>query len=127
MKLLLDTHVLLWWLEDDARLGESAREAIRRIPHFTCFSDASLWELAIKSRTGKMRADLAQVEAGAEQSGFTRLPIKASHFYRLKALPDHHGDPFDHLLIAQAIAEDATLVTIDEAIMRYPVPTMRCR
>ncbi|MEA3041985.1 MAG: hypothetical protein QOC65_1474 [Sphingomonadales bacterium] len=80
-----------------------------------------LWEIGIKNRTGKLNVPIAGVIADAEEKRFTRLGIEDGHLRALAALPSHHRDPFDHLLIAQAIAEDASFVTRDRMAARYPV------
>lgn len=126
MKLLLDTHALLWWLENDDRLGDQARNCISNPANIVLISDASLWEIAIKSRIGKLKVDLKQIEREAEGSDFTRLAIRPDHIHAILQLPNHHRDPFDHLIIAQAIIEEATLVTTDRRISRYAVQMMAC-
>ena len=126
MKLLLDTHALLWWQDDDARLGQAARASMMDEAVRVLVSDASFWEIAIKTRAGKLRVDLGALDRAMRADGFERLPIARAHFDRLLTLPAHHRDPFDQLLVAQAIEEDATLVSADVAIARYPVRTMPC-
>ena len=121
MRLLLDTHVLLWWLSDDRRLPERARSAIADPGSEVLASVASLWEIVVKVRVGKLDADIAAIERAVVDEGFTRLAISPSHLAALAVLPRRHRDPFDHLLIAQAIGEDALLVTEDQAMHRYPV------
>ncbi|RHW17920.1 type II toxin-antitoxin system VapC family toxin [Sphingomonas gilva] len=126
MKLLVDTHVLLWWLEDDGRLGSHARDCISDPANIVLISDVSLWEIAIKSRIGKLKVDSSLIEREAAGADFTRLAIRPNHIHAVLRLPDHHRDPFDHLIIAQAIIEDATLVTADRRIGRYQAKTMVC-
>ncbi len=121
MKLLLDTHALLWWLEDDAALGQHARERIEDPPNEVLVSVVSLWEIAIKTRIGKLRADVTEIAGAIEQEDFAMLGIGVEHLRALAELPRHHRDPFDHLLIAQALVEDATFVTADRNAARYPV------
>ncbi len=125
MRLLLDTHVLLWWLSDDRRLPERARSAIADPGSEVLASVASLWEIVVKVRVGKLDADIAAIERAVIDEGFTRLAISPSHLAALAVLPRQHRDPFDHLLIAQAISEDALLVTEDQAMHRYPVNLLR--
>lgn len=127
MKLLLDTHALLWWQADDPQLGGAARSAIADPAVTVLVSDASLWEIAIKVRTGKLQVDLAAVQRASVADGFERLAITPAHIGDIIGLPAHHRDPFDHMLVAQAIAEAAVLVTDDAAIPLYPVQTLGCR
>ena len=126
MKLLLDTHALLWWLADDDRLGRQAREVIEDPANDILVSVVSLWEIVVKRRIGKLRADTKEVLDAVQQAGFARLDISAAHLLTLQALPMHHRDPFDHLLIAQAITEDATFITDDRDIRRYAIPLVGC-
>lgn len=126
MKLLLDTHALLWWLADDARLGPAARHLIEEPANDILVSTASLWEIAVKQRVGALDVDVDEVLAEVPRQGFRLLGIEAAHLRMLAGLPLHHRDPFDHLLIAQAIAEDATLVSADERATDYPVRLAPC-
>ena len=128
MKLLLDTHALLWWLADDAQLGPRARDLIADPGTTVLVSTASLWEIAVKRRVGKLEADLGEIMAALDDEGFERLDIGSAHLLALAGLPmlPEHRDPFDHLLIAQAIAEDATFVSEDRHTPRYPVRSMTC-
>ncbi|MGH8909273.1 MAG: type II toxin-antitoxin system VapC family toxin [Egibacteraceae bacterium] len=118
MRLLLDTHVVLWWLADSPALSGQAASAIERGGGYV--SAASVWEIAIKRALGKLEApeDLAEV---VDASNLLRLPIQFEHALIVGALPHHHRDPFDRMLIAQAQHEGLTLVTSDALIMRYPV------
>lgn len=126
MKLLLDTHALLWSLGDDARLGQAARDLIVDPANDVLVSVASLWEIVIKARIGKLDADFAEVDRALDVQGFARLPIEPRHLDALSRLPAYHRDPFDHLLIAQAQVEQATLITDDRNIARYAVETVGC-
>lgn len=121
--LLLDTHVFLWWRSDDPALGASAREAIARA-EAVFVSAASAWEAAIKQALGRLEIP-DRFAAGVEQSGFASLPITFAHAERAGSLPPHHGDPFDRMLVAQALEERLTLVTKDAAIAAYDVPILR--
>ncbi len=125
MKYLLDTHVLLWWLNDDQRMGRVTRAAIADPSNDVFVSVASLWELTIKQRIGKITADVAHVASGLPNFGFTMLGVTVEHLSALRDLPSHHRDPFDLLLITQAITEDATFVSEDQVIGRYPVRLIR--
>lgn len=125
MRYLLDTHALLWWLDDDSRMGQATRSAISDPANTIFVSVVSLWELTVKARIGKLKVDVDAVMAAPAQEGFTLLTVMIDHLATLRALPSHHGDPFDHLLIAQALAEDAMFISSDRVIGRYPVRLMR--
>lgn len=117
MKLLLDTHVILWWQRDDRRLGRAAREAIATAD-LVWVSAVSGWEISIKCALGRLQ--LAEpFSALLAADDFTELPVRLTHTGALDVLPPHHTDPFDRLLIAQAIAEKATFVTHDRAFETY--------
>lgn len=128
MKLLLDTHALLWWLSDDPSLGDGARDVIADPGNDVLVSIVSLWEIVVKARIGKLRADIRTVAAAVEEGGFTRLDLAVSHLLTLDRLPvdPAHRDPFDHLLVAQAIAEDATFMTEDRRMAAYPARILSC-
>lgn len=126
MKLLLDTHALLWWLADDDRIGPQARELIADPGNDVLVSVASLWEIVVKLRVGKLEADLKELLAAIERDGFALLGISPMHLLTLAELPMHHRDPFDHLLIAQAMTEDATFVSEDRNTPRYAVRVVTC-
>ena len=121
MRLLLDTHVLLWALNDPARLDGATRSLLEDSANEVLFSAASIWEIAIKARLG--RADFAarpeQVAREARMTGFVELRVNADAAARVADLPLHHRDPFDRLLVAQAIAEPARLYTVDPLLPRY--------
>ncbi|WP_028220667.1 type II toxin-antitoxin system VapC family toxin [Paraburkholderia oxyphila] len=124
MKLLLDTHLLLWAAAGAAELSAGARELIGDPGHTPQFSVASLWEIAIKRALN--RADF-QVEPRVLRrnlldNGYEELPVLSTHVMALEGLPPIHRDPFDRLLVAQAIAEGVTLLTHDESVARYPGP-----
>lgn len=121
MRLLLDTHVLLWALSTPQRLRNDARVEIEDRNNEVLFSAASIWEVAIKSAL--RRADFAVspgvVIAAALQSGFTELPVRSSEAGRVASLPGHHRDPFDRLLVAQAVSEQLPLYTADANLAAY--------
>lgn len=123
MRLLLDTHVVLWWINDSPRLRADWREMILRPTSDVLVSVATLWEIVVKTRTGKLKADLGEIEAVLEADRFQQLAISSLHLKTLASLPAHHRDPFDLLLIAQAISEDAILFTEDRVMRRYPIKT----
>ena len=121
MRLLLDTHALLWWLSDDAALGPQARALIAEPANEVFVSVASLWEIVVKLRVEKLAANIAAVCAAVEAEGFGVLDIRAAHLVGLAGLPAHHRDKFDHLLLAQAQAEGLTFVSADRHVPLYPV------
>lgn len=122
MRLLLDTHVFLWWREDSPRIVSAAREAISGAD-YVFVSAASAWELAIQSALGRLRL-AASVEEGVEESGFDKLYIEFRHAAAVADLPRHHGDPFDRMLIAQAGVEGLTIVTHHRQFEPYGVPVL---
>lgn len=126
MRLLLDTHALLWWLNDDDKLGNHARYLIRDPENDVLVSTVSLWEIAVKVRIGKLDADVEEILTILPEQGFDRLGITDAHLVALAALPLHHRDPFDHLLMAQAIAEDAHFVSQDQNVVHYDIPFVTC-
>ncbi len=127
MRLFLDTHVLLWAIEGNRRLGPQARSAITDRDNDVLFSVVSIWELLIKIRVGKLHLDWRKLSAVASEAGFRRIGVEMAHLESLAFLPRHHGDPYDHLLLAQASVEEAILVTSDEHMTRYGIACMDCR
>ncbi len=119
MRLLLDTHVLLWWVSADRRLSKSSRELLASGENDIAVSVATFWEIAIKKALGRVEIDLQDLDRAVKADGFEELPIRVSHTLRLDALPQHHRDPFDRLLVAQSIAEGRHLVTRDKSIIAY--------
>jgi PIN domain nuclease of toxin-antitoxin system len=122
LRLLLDTHVVLWWQTDDRRLGREARKAIATAD-IVWVSAVSGWEATIKAALGRLRLD-EKFRILVAADDFTELPVSLTHTERLLDLPPHHGDPFDRLLVAQALVEKATLVTHDRAIEPYGAPVI---
>jgi len=118
-RLLLDTHVFLWWRADSRQLGRAARNAIGAA-EIVFVSAASAWEAAIKAALGRLRLP-ASIEAGVIDSGFQKLPISFAHAEAAAALPAHHADPFDRMLVAQAGIERLALVTHDRRLQPYDV------
>jgi PIN domain nuclease of toxin-antitoxin system len=119
-RLLVDTDALLWWLSDDPRLSERAREAIADAANEPLVSAASIWEIAIKRSLAKLSAPddlLAQIAT----QGFGWLPVKNEHAWQVRELPPHHRDPFDRLLVAQSLIERIPVVTRDERFAGYGV------
>lgn len=121
--LLLDSHVLLWARGAPGKLSDEARCAVEDGARAVFFSSASIWELAIKQAKGKLDLPDRLVESTIER-GFTELPIRSRHARLAGALPLHHNDPFDRMLVAQAQAERLTLVTSDPRIAAYDVPVL---
>jgi PIN domain nuclease of toxin-antitoxin system len=126
VKLLLDTHALIWWLSDDTRLAGRARGLIADPANDVLVSVVALWEIVVKQRVGKLRLDISQVVEAVERGGLGLLDISAAHLLTLATLPAHHRDPFDHLLIAQAISEAATFVSDDRRVATYAVRSITC-
>ncbi|MFW5882957.1 MAG: type II toxin-antitoxin system VapC family toxin [Verrucomicrobiota bacterium] len=127
MRYLLDTHVLLWWRQDDPRLPHRWDRVLGAPEeHELLFSVVSIWEIAIKRSLGKLRMDIStEAFAGTlvSQHGFRRIPLEVHEIARIEKLPDHHRDPFDRLLIAQAIELRATALTNDAHWPHYPIET----
>jgi PIN domain nuclease of toxin-antitoxin system len=123
VRLLLDTHALLWWLADDRRLQAGARKAIGDVGNEIYVSAASAWEIAIKAGLGKLSAPDDLPEQLTANS-FTPLDVSVPHALAVRHLPDHHRDPFDQLLVAQAQLEGLTIITADERITLYNVPVL---
>ncbi|HEY7619491.1 MAG TPA: type II toxin-antitoxin system VapC family toxin [Solirubrobacteraceae bacterium] len=117
-RLLVDTHALLWWLTDDAALSTAAREAIADPANEPIVSAASVWEIAIKRSLGKLQAP-EDLPALISEEGFQWLAIGVDHAWRVHGLPMHHGDPFDRLLVAQALTEGLAIITKDPWFAAY--------
>ena len=124
MKLLLDTHLLLWAAGEPERLSEKARALIDNLENELLFSAASLWEVAIKRGLGRkdFQADARLLRRGLLDNGYTELPIVSDHVVATESLPPLHKDPFDRILVAQATVEGITLLTIDSLVAKYPGP-----
>jgi len=127
MKLLLDTHLLLWAANDPARLPEAARVLIENVENELIFSAASVWEITIKNSLGRQdfRVDARLLRRGLLDNGYTELPITSEHAVNLDCLPSQHKDPFDRILVAQAMVEGITLLTSDAKMSGYPGPVRR--
>ena len=124
MKLLLDTHVLLWAAGEPRRLSKQARTLIDNPENELLFSAASLWEVAIKRGLGRedFNVDARLLRRGLLDNGYSELPIISGHVVATDSLPPIHKDPFDRILVAQATVEGVTLLTIDSVVARYPGP-----
>lgn len=124
MRVLLDTHVFLWWVEGDRVLPAKARAALADQENECLISLASAWELVVKVALGKLKLALPvkrYVVEHAAANGFRMLDIRMAHVGRVETLAPHHGDPFDRLLIAQALEEKLPLVTADPVFRKYGV------
>lgn len=121
---LLDTHVLIWWLEDPSKISEAACEVIAKPAHTVYVSAAAAWEMGIKKAMGRLDfpADLADV---LENGGIHTLPITLKHGLAAAELPAHHQDPFDRMMVAQAVMEDLVLITRDPMIQQYDVAQLK--
>ena len=124
MKLLLDTHLLLWAATENQKLPKPARRLIDSPDHELFFSAASLWEVAIKRGLGRedFKVDARLLRRGLLDNGYRELPILSDHVVATESLPPIHKDPFDRVLVAQATVEGITLVTTDALIAQYPGP-----
>ena len=120
MRLLLDTHVFLWWWSGDRKLTTAIRNSIARAPE-VFVSAASAWEISVKLALGKLHFE-GGVHEAIEACQFDELPIAVRHAEALYGLPRHHSDPFDRMLVAQATVEALTIVTHDRAFEAYQVP-----
>lgn len=120
MALLLDTHVVLWWLGDDDTLDSETKDRLD-VDSEIFVSVASVWEVGIKQALGKLTGD-ARLAEYVRDSGFAVLPISADHATTASALPLHHRDPFDRMLIGQALVEGLTVMTRDRVFGAYEVP-----
>ena len=119
-RLLLDTHTLLWWLADDPALSTLARAAIADPGNEPLVSAASVWEIAIKRSLGKLTAPEDLLER-MQAEGFSWLAVESAHAWQVRALPFHHADPFDRMLIAQAIVDGLPVITADHRFRAYGI------
>ena len=124
MKLLLDTHLLLWAAGEPRRLSKRARTLIDNPDNELLFSAASLWEVAIKRGLGRedFKVDTRLLRRGLLDNGYSELPILSDHVVATESLPPIHKDPFDRVLVAQATVEGVTLLTVDPLVAQYPGP-----
>lgn len=118
MRILLDTHVYLWWLQDHPKLSTAGRDKIVAASE-VYVSSASIWEATIKAGIGKLEVDIHQLVAEISNNGFQELPISAKHAAMVAQLPDIHRDPFDRILVAQALCEPLRLLTADGILSGY--------
>jgi PIN domain nuclease of toxin-antitoxin system len=127
MKLLLDTHLLLWAAEGPRRLSKIARSLISNPDNELFFSAASVWEIAIKRGLGRtdFQVDTRLLRRGLLDNGYIELPITSEHTIAVETLPAIHKDPFDRILIAQAMVEGITLLTVDPLVAKYSGPVSK--
>ncbi len=124
MRLLLDSHALLWWLSGDSSLSTVAAREIEAADSTVTVSVASIWELSIKIASGRLSIGDEDLVWAVRASGFDELDVTSRHAVAAAALPRHHGDPFDRMLVAQAQLEGYRLVTRDRRISHYDVVTL---
>jgi PIN domain nuclease of toxin-antitoxin system len=127
MKALLDTHVVLWWVTNDPQLSSTVRDIITDSGNTLYVSVASSWKIIIKSHTSKLplpEPPTQFIRSCLTANSFKSMAIDLSHVLQVDNLPDHHKDPFDRILIAQAQAENMPILTIDHLIIKYPVQTI---
>lgn len=127
MKLLLDTHLLLWAANEPNRLSKAARMLIEDSANELLFSAASIWEIIIKSSLGRddFQVNARLLRRGLLDNGYTELPITSEHAVNTDCLPSKHKDPFDRMLVAQATVEGITLLTNDRTLLNYSGPIQR--
>ena len=127
MKLLLDTQILLWAAGQPERLSAAARKQLNNPKNELLFSAASLWEIAIKSSLGRddFRVEPRLLRRGLLDNGYTEVPVTSEHAVNIDNLPDLHKDPFDRILLAQALTEGITLLTADAQLARYRGPVRK--
>jgi PIN domain nuclease of toxin-antitoxin system len=123
MKLLLDTHAFIWWDSKPELLSRRVLTALEDVANDLLISAASLWEIQIKHQAGKMNLNmpLAEIISKHQADETVILPITHVHVLALEDLPNHHKDPFDRILVAQAIVEDATIISKDPLLSQYPI------
>jgi PIN domain nuclease of toxin-antitoxin system len=120
---LLDTHIFVWAMESNKLLPESIKNKIANPNNKVFVSVASIWEIIIKRNLKKIKVDF-DIETSIEKAGIEIIPIETSHALEIEKLPHHHKDPFDRMLVAQAIAENLIIITEDEKIKKYDVSTL---
>ncbi len=119
MRVLLDTHILLWWLKDDSKLSTDAVNIIENPTNDILISAVNTWEIAIKKSMGRIQIDMNELLKSIKSSGLGVLDITVNHTCQVSNLPYHHKDPFDRMLIAQSIVEPMRLLTHDDTLIQY--------
>ena len=127
MKLLLDTHIILWAAAEPEQLSSQAKSLIEDPQNQLYFSAASLWEISIKNKLGRadFKVDLAVLRRNLLDNGFVEIAINSAHTIGVDTLPNIHKDPFDRILIAQTAVEGVTLMTADSVVAEYPVAVVK--
>lgn len=126
MRLLCDTQIIIWWLQDDPKLKVRVLALLTDQANEVLYSTVSLWEIALKHRLGRLQADVEAVDRHCRGRGLTPLKIELAHLTALSRMTGVlHRDPFDHLLIAQAVAEGVPFLTADRVVQRYPVDVIK--
>ena len=127
MRAILDTHVILWWVTNNPQLSQAVRDIIADSENTLYLSVASSWEIIIKFNTGKLplpEPPTKFIQSCLSVNRFENMAIDLHHVLQLNTLPDHHKDPFDRILIAQAQVENIPILTVDRMIIQYPVQTI---
>jgi PIN domain nuclease of toxin-antitoxin system len=124
MKFLLDTHILIWSLQNNNNLSQQIRDIVNNIDNEIYVSAASIWEIAIKSSINKLNLSVEKVVETLHDSDYFSLPITFSHAAKITQLPYYHNDPFDRILIAQTLVEKLTFITHDHKIKQYNIPLL---
>jgi PIN domain nuclease of toxin-antitoxin system len=119
MRVLLDTHILLWWLKDDRKLSNVAADIIENTANDIFISAVNAWEISIKKSLGRIQIDMDEFLESIINSGLGVLNVTVNHACQVSNLPCHHKDPFDRMLVAQSIIEPMRLLTQDETLMQY--------
>jgi len=121
MNIILDTHILLWFLSGDKKLSQKQKSLITDVQNTKYVSIATIWEIALKANNGKLdlAVSLKKFVENLDENNFQMIDIQISHIYHLSKLPFHHNDPFDRIIIAQAIIENYSLITNDAQIKKY--------
>nr|WP_281384609.1 type II toxin-antitoxin system VapC family toxin [Nitrospirillum iridis] len=122
--MLIDTHILLWWMTNDPALPALARAALQDRGSKVFVSAATIWEISIKTALGRLKFPLDRLDEDLALAGFSPLDITVAHAARAGMLPPHHQDPFDRMLVAQAQVEGLTIVSVDAMIRRYAVAVL---
>jgi PIN domain nuclease of toxin-antitoxin system len=127
MKILLDTHILLWIASDAEQLSSKAKALIENPENQLYFSATNLWEISIKNKLGRadFKVDLSVLRRNLLDNGYEEIPITSAHTIGVDALPNIHKDPFDRMLIAQTLVEGITLITADSMVAEYPAAVIR--
>ena len=124
MKYLVDTHIFIWWMKQDKRIKKEIKSILQDPQNYIYLSIATVWEIVIKKKIGKLKIP-HDWKVTLKESNFLLLPISLEHVYKLENLPLHHRDPFDRMLVSQAIVENATLITGDNKLWQYDVALLK--